>query len=192
MSEVGGWLGQPHIFKALEMKFGDILKNSKAYATPRTPGLTFVKPEIGSELNVNQQKMYRPGVGMLLYLLKHSRPDLSNPIRELSRGMDLAGLVHLNELKRVVKYGLGLRLGLGLVDYRFLRDDINEICLEETMEKKVIDIVKIFEDVTGEHVSIYETPGIPGYVLETSQIQLNKLLWLSLAVGLAKPTDIST
>ena len=49
MSEVGGWLGQPHIIKALEMKFGDILKNSKAYATPGTPGFTFVKPEIGSE-----------------------------------------------------------------------------------------------------------------------------------------------
>ena len=106
MSEVGGWLGQPHIFKALEMKFGDILKNSKAYATPGTPGFTFVKPEIGSELNVDQQKMYRSGVGMLLYLLKHSRPDLSNPIRELSRGMDLAGLVHLKELKRVVKYAI--------------------------------------------------------------------------------------
>ena len=106
MGEVGGWLGQPHIIKALEMKFGDILKNNKAYATPGTPGFTFVKPDFGSELNVDQQKMYRSGVGMLLYLLKHSRPDLSNPIRELSRGMDLAGLVHLKELKRVVKYAI--------------------------------------------------------------------------------------
>ena len=41
---------------------------------------------------------------MLLYLLKHSMPDLSSPIRELSKGMDLAGLVQLKELKRVMKY----------------------------------------------------------------------------------------
>ncbi len=31
-------------------------------------------------------------------------PDLSSPIRELSKGMDLAGLVQLKELKRVMKY----------------------------------------------------------------------------------------
>jgi len=86
------------------MKFGDILKNSRVCVTPGTPGFTFVKPEIGSELKIDQQKLYRSGVGMLLYLLKHSRPDLLNPIRELSKEMDLAGLVHVKELMRVVKY----------------------------------------------------------------------------------------
>jgi len=35
------------------------------------------------------------------------------------------------------------------VDFKFLRDDKNEIYLEATMEKKVYDIVKFFEDVTG-------------------------------------------
>ena len=80
------------------------MKNSRVCVTPGTPGFTFVKPEIASELKVDQQKLYRSGVGMLLYLLKHSRPNLSNPIRELSKGMDLTGLVHMKELKRVVKY----------------------------------------------------------------------------------------
>jgi len=55
------------------------------------------------------------------------------------------------------------------VDFKFLRDDKNEIYLEATMEKKVNDIVKFFEDVTGEDVTIYETPGIPGPVLKTNE-----------------------
>ena len=69
-----------------------------------TPRFTFVKPKIGSDLKIDQQKLYRSGVGMLLYLLKHSRSDLLNPIRELSKVMDLGGLVHMKELMRIVKY----------------------------------------------------------------------------------------
>ncbi len=54
MNEVGGWLDQPHITKALEMKSGDILKNKKVCVTPGTPGFTFVKTEIESELKIDQ------------------------------------------------------------------------------------------------------------------------------------------
>ena len=43
---------------------------------------------------------------MLLYLLKHSRPDLSNSIRELSKVMDGATKGHLKSMHRVVKYVL--------------------------------------------------------------------------------------
>jgi hypothetical protein len=37
--------------------------------------------KIGEDL----QKHYRSDVGMLLYLIKYSRPDLSNGVRELSK-----------------------------------------------------------------------------------------------------------
>ena len=43
---------------------------------------------------------------MLLYLLKHSRPDLSNVVQELSKGMDGAGLEHWKDMLRVIKYVL--------------------------------------------------------------------------------------
>jgi len=55
------------------------------------------------------------------------------------------------------------------VDYKFLRDNANEIYLEATMSKKVHDIVQFFEDVTGEIVTMYDTPGIPGSVLKTHE-----------------------
>ena len=46
---------------------------------------------------------------MLLYLLKHSRPDLANPVRELSKGMDIASAAHMKEMMRVIKYVLDTR-----------------------------------------------------------------------------------
>ena len=43
---------------------------------------------------------------MLLYLVKHSRPDISNAVRELSKCMDRADYDAFKELRRVVKYVL--------------------------------------------------------------------------------------
>jgi hypothetical protein len=43
---------------------------------------------------------------MLLYLVKHSRPDISNAVRELSKVMDGATQDHMNTLRRVIKFVL--------------------------------------------------------------------------------------
>jgi hypothetical protein len=34
------------------------------------------------------QALYQSGVGMLLYLVKHSRPDIANVVQELSKVMN--------------------------------------------------------------------------------------------------------
>ena len=41
---------------------------------------------------------------MLLYLVKHSRPDIANATRELSKVMDKPTPAAMKELKRVMKY----------------------------------------------------------------------------------------
>ena len=56
------------------------------------------------KLMEEEQKIYQSGVGSLLYLLKHSRPDLSNSVRELSKVMDGANRNHMKMLKRVIKF----------------------------------------------------------------------------------------
>jgi len=62
-----------------------------------------------------EQKLYRSGVGMLLYLVKHSQPDLSNGTRELSKVMDKATEGHMKELCRVIKHALDTQnIGLKL------------------------------------------------------------------------------
>ena len=41
---------------------------------------------------------------MLLYLVKHSRPDIANAVRELSKSMDKATPAAMKELFRVIKF----------------------------------------------------------------------------------------
>jgi hypothetical protein len=43
---------------------------------------------------------------MLLFLVKHSRPDIANPVRELSKCMDGATRAAVKELYRVIKFTL--------------------------------------------------------------------------------------
>ena len=51
-------------------------------------------------------KLYRSGVGMLLYLVKYSRPDIANPVRELSKVLDSPTPASFKEMLRVIKYVL--------------------------------------------------------------------------------------
>jgi hypothetical protein len=57
-------------------------------------------PLISSE----RKKQFRMGVGMLLYLVKHSRPDISNSVRELSKVADGATKTHFKALLCTVNY----------------------------------------------------------------------------------------
>jgi hypothetical protein len=45
-------------------------------------------------------------VGSLPYLVKQSRPDIANSVREFSKVMDCAIQSHSRELLRMVKYGV--------------------------------------------------------------------------------------
>ena len=53
--------------------------------------------------------MQLPGIGVLLHLVKHSRPDIANPVRELLKSMDKANQGAYKELMRVIKFVLDTR-----------------------------------------------------------------------------------
>jgi hypothetical protein len=77
------YLHQPKLLKNLELSFGkhlDKVRNYKTPAGPKTSIISTVKddPLISPEM----QMLFRSGVGMLLWLVKHSRPDLNNATRE--------------------------------------------------------------------------------------------------------------
>ena len=116
-----GWLGQPSIIKSLEQKFGERAMKEKLSLTPGTPRFTARRLENPEDkVSFKEHETYRSGVGTLLYLTKHSRPDISNPVRELSKTMDAPAPVHLKEkykLKRFVlstkDYGLKFELMKG-------------------------------------------------------------------------------
>jgi hypothetical protein len=79
----------------------------QAHSTPETPRLNIVRPTDGIEgINKILQFRYRSGVGMLLYMIKNSRPDIANFVRELSKSLDSAAIAAYKEMLRVTKFVL--------------------------------------------------------------------------------------
>ena len=67
------------------------IEGMRSYQTPAGPKTIVMRPIEGDPvISPEAQSKYRSGVGMLLYLIKHSRPDLANAIRELTKVLDEA------------------------------------------------------------------------------------------------------
>jgi hypothetical protein len=74
--------------------------------TPAAPGSMLHKGLPGEELSEKRQTIYRSGVGKLLHMMKWSRPELLNPVRELSRFMVGGTETHELAMYRTMKYCL--------------------------------------------------------------------------------------
>jgi len=61
-------------------------------------------------LTEGEQTKYRSGVGKLLHIMRWSRPEIYNAVRELSRFMTIgASKVHMKAMERVMNYCLTTR-----------------------------------------------------------------------------------
>ena len=105
-----GWLGLPSIIKSLGQKFRERAMNERLSLTSGTPRFTARRLE-NPEDNVSpdEHETYRTGVGTLLYLTKHSKPDICNPVRELSKTMDAPAPVHLKEMYKLIRFVLSTK-----------------------------------------------------------------------------------
>jgi hypothetical protein len=61
------------------------------------------------EISPEDQKLYPAGVGILLYLIKYSRPDISNVVHELAKCMDKATPESIKEMKHVMRFIAGTK-----------------------------------------------------------------------------------
>ena len=67
--------------------------------TSGTPGFIGAKQnQEGTQINEKQQQEYQSGIGTLLYLTKHSRPDIANAVLVLSKSMDGASKLQFREM----------------------------------------------------------------------------------------------
>ena len=113
-----GWIGEPSIIKSQEHKFGERAMKEKLSLTPGTPRFTARRLENPEDkVNPEDHETYWSRVGTLLYLTKHSRPDICSPVRELSKTMDAPAPVHLKEMYKVIRHvwstkGYGLKFEL--------------------------------------------------------------------------------
>jgi hypothetical protein len=78
---------QPFIVKKMLARFTDVIRMSKIqYKTPGTLGFNIIRPMTReAEISPEDQTVFRTGVGTLLYLIKYSRPDILNVVRELAK-----------------------------------------------------------------------------------------------------------
>ena len=110
------WLGQPHLIANLNRKFGKLVEKLRVCKTPGTPGYGVSRPTDDEQMiSMAEQSLYRSGIGMLLYLVKHSRPDIANAVRECTKVLDGASTYAYREMLRIIKYVLdtkdyGLRI----------------------------------------------------------------------------------
>ena len=105
-----GWLGQPSIIKSLEQKYGKRAMKERLSLIPGTPRFTARRLEIPEDkVSPKEHETYRSGVRTLLYLTKHGRPDICNPVRELSKTMDAPVPVHLKEIYKLIRFVLSTR-----------------------------------------------------------------------------------
>ena len=101
------WIHQPKLLKHLEEDFSKYITTTREYLTPAGAKTTIMRPqEDDNKISDTEQTIYRSGVGMLLYLVKHSRPDIANQVRELSKVADGATPGHWKALIRMIKYVL--------------------------------------------------------------------------------------
>ena len=98
---------QPHLIKKLVKTFRELLKCERKTKTPGTPRAVQVVPKEDDEkLDEEKHHHFRSGVGNLLCLLKHSRPELSNPMRESTRCMSGPGPENMKEMHCVINWVL--------------------------------------------------------------------------------------
>jgi hypothetical protein len=82
----------------------DLDVHGKDPRTPAEPGSVLKPPMEKTTLDKGKQKSYRSGTGKLLHMIRWTRPEILNSVRELYRAMSGASMSHLQAMKRVMKY----------------------------------------------------------------------------------------
>ena len=72
--------------------------------TPGDPGKTLSKAKEGETVSPEETTYYRRGVGKLLHMMRWSRPEIYNAVRDLSRHMSAVTSEHIDAMHRVMAY----------------------------------------------------------------------------------------
>ena len=85
--------------------FNEDVKSLMTFNTPDTLHKGIVRnQETDTNISYDIHKRDRSGIGFLLYLVKHSQPKLSNAVREISKCMDNANMIHYKDILRAINY----------------------------------------------------------------------------------------
>jgi hypothetical protein len=151
------YIHQPKLIKHLEEEFGSYVTTGKVNITPGAPKYVVMRPEKGGPLLTSeQQTKYRSGIGMLLYLVKHSRPDISNAVRELTKVLDVATLAHRKAMIRVIKCVIDTKMLALKLKPNFSKD--NKIYIEAYSDSEFAGDRETLASVYGFVIFVCDAP----------------------------------
>jgi hypothetical protein len=96
-------LTQPVMIQSFVDEF-DLPTDGPAPNTPAETGQVLSKGEENMKMPIDRQKKYRSGTGKMLHMMRWSRPDILNAVRECSKFMSGAWEVHMGAMKRIMRY----------------------------------------------------------------------------------------
>ena len=146
-----GTIKQTRIIEKLEKDWKLDIKK-KVFKTPTPEGYKVIRPEEKDKLmEVIEQKKFRSGIGTLMYLVKLSRPELSNSVRELSKVMDKGMECHFGMLKRLISYVVQTKhLGMNIKPTKEWRIEAyadSDFCGDKESRKSVTGFVVFLNGV---------------------------------------------
>ena len=101
---------QDDLINKIEQNLRELFGKMEEYGMPSGSGENIKRTdEDEPKISTDDQRKYRSGVGMLLYLVKFSRLDISNTVRELSKVMDGATPAHMKSMLRTIKFIMDTR-----------------------------------------------------------------------------------
>ena len=92
---------QPVLLQSYEDEFE---LPEKEFKTPAEPKQVMAKTIDGCALDGDNQFKFRSGIGKLLHMMRWSRPEIWNAVRECSRHMGNCNGLHKKAMLRVMKY----------------------------------------------------------------------------------------
>jgi hypothetical protein len=95
-------LTQPILLQSFADKF-ELPEGVFSENCPAVAGDVLVRGEVNDQVSHVEQKKYRSGVGKLLHMMRWSRPETLNSVRELSHFMQGAMSAHMRAMLRVMK-----------------------------------------------------------------------------------------
>jgi hypothetical protein len=94
---------QPVLLQSYVDEFS--IESGRSVRTPAETGKVLVKGDEESQLKAAEQTKYRCVVGKLLHMMRWSRPEIYNSVRELSRFMTTGTTIsHVKAMKGVMEY----------------------------------------------------------------------------------------
>jgi hypothetical protein len=131
-------IGQERIVNKLK-NLNKNLNESVQWTTPSALNFFVVRPRSKAEMiTTEKQKDFRSIVGTLLYLVvvKLSKPDIANPVRELSKVMDGAAPGHEKELKRLRQFVIQTKERKLNIKHRKMNGKLKHLATPISLETK--------------------------------------------------------